>query len=558
MATGAITSLGIGSGLDLQNILDQLREADGAQIRAKENKKTEYQDKINAYNGVNARLFAMKSNALNLSLASNFIKRSMTVTNENVLDAVVVDGIDKSAYTIDLDQKAQRNSWKADGVSSTDDSMFAQPTTGITEPNDIVTTVSETMSMYYGESGSEKPIDIDLTSGLSLSDIVDTINSSANNKDGDGTQLVKASLGMNSDEEYYIRLSAASGGNSADSEITVDPGFAYVQPDTTISIEQNDIAMHLSVKPGTTYQGMVDLINNAADNPGVTAAMINNGDATNPYQFTLTADNTGENGRISVSEDLTLTEVTGAAGASLDAMFSVNGIAYRRQSNSSISDVISGVTLNLKNTGETTININAEMDSVKDEIVSLVDGFNELTSYIKGSEDAEETDENAQFLAGSNDLNRLVSSLKSLISTRVNLSSAYTSLSDLGVEIQKDGTITLDEKILDQAMAADPDAVTSLFIGDSDNDITGLGDIINDSLTGMVGSQSAVSTEIDVLETMTDRLDKEIENATERLDKRYETMTAEFARLDSYIRQLNSEANAMQSMFDSVDKKNNK
>jgi len=533
MATGAITSLGIGSGLDLQNILDQLREADGAQIRAKENKKTEYQDKINAYNGVNARLFAMKSNALNLSLASNFIKRSMTVTNENVLDAVVVDGIDKSAYTIDLDQKAQRNSWKADGVSSTDDSMFAQPTTGITEPNDIVTTVSETMSMYYGESGSEKPIDIDLTSGLSLSDIVDTINSSANNKDGDGTQLVKASLGMNSDEEYYIRLSAASGGNSADSEITVDPGFAYVQPDTTISIEQNDIAMHLSVKPGTTYQGMVDLINNAADNPGVTAAMINNGDATNPYQFTLTADNTGENGRISVSEDLTLTEVTGAAGASLDAMFSVNGIAYRRQSNSSISDVISGVTLNLKNTGETTININAEMDSVKDEIVSLVDGFNELTSYIKGSEDAEETDENAQFLAGSNDLNRLVSSLKSLISTRVNLSSAYTSLSDLGVEIQKDGTITLDEKILDQAMAADPDAVTSLFIGDSDNDITGLGDIINDSLTGMVGSQSAVSTEIDVLETMTDRLDKEIENATERLDKRYETMTAEFARLDS-------------------------
>lgn len=555
MATGSITSLGIGSGLDLQNILDQLKEADGAQIRAKENQKTEYENKINAYNGVNARLFTMKSNALNLSLQSNFIQRSLTVTDENVLDAVVVDGVAKSSYTIDLAQKAQRNSWTSDGVSSASDVMFAEPTTGIMDPNDIVTTINETMSVYYGESGSEQQIDVALTAGLTLSEIVDEINTSANNKDGNDTQLVKASLGLNNDEEYYIRLSAVSGGNSADAEISV-AGFDYVQPDTTLSITQNDTSMYLSVRPGTTYQGAVDLVNNATDNPGVTAAMIDNGDAANPYQFTLTADNTGEDARISLT-NLTLTEVTGAAGASLDAMFTVNGIAYRRQSSSAINDVISGVTLNLKNTGETTININAEMDPIKQEVVSLVDGFNDLISYVKGSEDDDEASQNAEFLSNSNDLNRLVSRLNSLMTTRIDLNSEYTSLTDLGMGINKDGTITLDEKTLDQAIASDPESVTSLFLGDDENDITGLGNIINDSLTDMVGSQSIVSTEIDSLEAMMGRLDKEIESATDRLDKRYEIMTAEFARLDSYIRQLNSEADYMQSMFDSFNKKDN-
>ena len=36
MATGSITSLGIGSGLDLQDIIDQLKEVDEAQITAKQ------------------------------------------------------------------------------------------------------------------------------------------------------------------------------------------------------------------------------------------------------------------------------------------------------------------------------------------------------------------------------------------------------------------------------------------------------------------------------------------------------------------------------------------
>ena len=557
MASGSITSVGIGSGLDLQNILDQLKEADRGVINAKVAKKTGYQKEINSYNGVNAKLFAMKSNALDLSLQSNYMQSSSSVTDDNILDAVVVVGVEESSYTIDFTQKAQRNSWESAGTASVNDIMFAEPVTGIAGPDEVVTTISETMSIYYGESGSEQQIDISLASGLSLTEIVEQINSSSNNQDGDGVQLVNATLGLNSDEEYYIRLSAVSGGNSADSEISV-AGFTYVQADTMISITQDDTSMYLSVRPGASFQEVTDLINTAADNPGVTAAMIDNGDASDPYQFTLSADNTGENARITLS-NLVLTEATGAAAASLDAMLTVNGIAYRRQSNEAISDIITGVTLNLRNIGETTVNIETDMSSIKENIISLVEGFNNLVSYIKGSNDTteektsddEKEDETVNPLAESNDVNRLISKLKSLMTSIVDIDSGYTSLADLGMVVNKDGTISLDEDDLDQAIASNPDAVTSLFLGDAEKDITGMGDLINDSIKNMVSSQGVIATEIDTLKAMSARLDKDIETSTERLDKRYETMTAEFIRLDSYIRQLNSEASYMQTMFDS-------
>ena len=559
MTTGSITSLGIGSGLDLQNILDQLKEVDKSVINSKEAKKTEYQETINAYNGVNARLFSMKSDALNLSLQSNFIKTTSSITDEDVLSATVVDGVEESSYTIDFTQKAQRNSWESTGVASKDDIMFSEPASGIASPDEAVTTTTEIMSIYYGESGSEQQIDINLESGLSLLEITEQINLSANNIDSDGNQIVQASFKMDSNEEYYIRLSAVSGGDSADSEITVDAGFSgssYVAPDTMVSITQNENTMYLNVAAGSTHQQVAELINNAEYNPGITAAIIDNGDGTNPYQFTLTADKTGEDARITMS-NLSLTEVSGADADSLDAMLTVNGIAYRRQSNSTINDIIIGVTMNLKDIGETTININAEMNSVKEDIISFVDNFNSLISYVKGSSDntddndASETEGN-QYLSNSNNINRMLREVKSLVSTVLDVDSAYSSLLDLGIELNKDGTLSLDQELLDQATASNPDAVKALFVGDLDEGITGIGDIINDSLTNMLSDQGMVATEIDSLTTRSARVDKDIETATAQLDKRYEIMRADFARLDSYIRQLNSEAEYMTSMFDSL------
>ncbi len=566
MATGSITSLGIGSGLDLQNILDQLKGVDEARITAKENTKTQLQAQVDAYNTVNAKLFSIKSDALNLSLASNFMDNSVSVTDEDILSATVGDGYDESSYSIDVTRKAQRNSWESTAVESKTDIMFAEPASGIADHDTTqVTTQNETLSVFYGAAGDQQQIDISLASGLTLSEITEEINNSSNNKDADGNQLVTASFTLGDNGDYYIRLSAASGGNTADSEISV-AGFDWVAADTTVTIAQGDDTMYLSVPPGTTYEETANLINGSQDNPGVTAAMIDNGDSTAPYQLTLTSDDTGEDARISLTNLDDLTEVTGAGAQSLNAEFTVNGISYSRQSNTAIDDVITGVTFDLKNTGEVTLNIEVNHDTVKEDILSMIEGFNDLVSYIEGTQTDEESadtgddanEETDNPLNGSSSANRIVYQLQSLLTNVLDLDTSYTSLTDLGLEISSDGTFSIDEDTLDEAIAADPDAIEALFLGNTDEDITGFADIINDAVTDIVSSTGVVSTEIDEAEAKITRLDKDIETETERLTKKYDTMAKEFAQLDTYISRLNSEAGVLTSMIDAFSKANEK
>ena len=253
---------------------------------------------------------------------------------------------------------------------------------------------------------------------------------------------------------------------------------------------------------------------------------------------------------------------SGAAAQSLNAGFTVNGITYSRQSNTGINDVIAGVTFDLKKIGESTVNVEVNHDTVKDDITAMIQEFNDLVTYItKGTETdatdtdedtatAEETDEETDNpLENSSSANRIVFQLKSLLNSVLDFDTGYTSLSDLGLEFSSTGTISIDEKALDQAISTDPDAVKSLFVGDSDKEVTGLADLINTALADMVSSTGISTTEIDEAESKITRLDKDIETETERLTKKYETMAREFAQLDSYISQLNSEASALTSMI---------
>jgi flagellar hook-associated protein 2 len=361
--------------------------------------------------------------------------------------------------------------------------------------------------------------------------------------------------------EYYIRLSSVAGGDDAGEQISVS-GFDYAKADTTISIARADSKdpMYLSIAPGTTYAGMADLINGAGNNPGVTAAIIDTGETTDPYRLTLTSNATGEKSRISV-QNLPMTEINGADGDSLNASFSINGVSYQRQTNEAINDVISGVSLTLKKTGETTVSIQKNTEPIKETILSLVEKYNAVLAEIKGTGSTavtgtttDETDENPfknDYRATS-----ILSKFKSLFTTSIDASFKYKNLTDIGIEINKDGTMSLDENDLDQAIALDPNAIANLFIGDTDNGITGLGDILNNGINDLIGSNGIVTTEIDEAKTKMARLDENIKTATEQLDKRYEIMTSRFVQLDTYMRRLNSESEYMQSLIDSFNNTN--
>ena len=184
-SVGSVTSRGVGSGFELQQMLDDFREVDEAPIELMREDMTEIETEITILDEVTAKLIAMKSHALSLSLESNFIERSVTASDEDVATATALRGAAVSSTSIDVVRLATKSSWQTAGVASADTIAYIptaqESTTGLANA-DQAAAVNEdgTMTISYGESTI---INIDLTARMSLDDVAEAVNSATDNDD---------------------------------------------------------------------------------------------------------------------------------------------------------------------------------------------------------------------------------------------------------------------------------------------------------------------------------------------------------------------------------------
>lgn len=557
MSTATISSLGLGSGLELQDILDQLREVDERPINSLQTEKIQAEEQLAEYNVVNGMLLTMKSHALALSLEGNFLEKDISVSDEDVVTATVVAGASKASNSLEVVGLATRSSWQTAGVASASTSAYVptiqESTTGFASADTSVITTDEAMTITYGNGETKETINVNLTSGWSLDEIVTAINTDDENTD---KAYVTAET-FEVDGSHYLRIKATSSeGSGEDYRVMVtDPptGLSFAAPDATFSYSLGiGDPITISVSADTTISYLAELINDDPDNPGVTASVIDDGTGTDPYRLVLIADDTGEDNRIELSQeldDLELSELEGAGESSLNSIVIVNGITYQRQSNTGITDIIQGVTLNLESVGTSSVIVSDDTELIKSEIIGLVESFNGLVQeIITNSSYAEET-EDWGILASSFSVKRLPQELSALMNTIVKTVDSSTSLHDLGMEVNRDGTITLDEDVLNNAISSGYNDVKDLFLGDEDAGVTGLGDLINGTLRDITMYSGLIDSEKDAVQDQIDRIEEDIETATERLDKRYEDMARQFAMLDVFMSRMQAQSTFIDEMF---------
>jgi flagellar hook-associated protein 2 len=439
---GNISSIGLGSALPLQNILDQLRQIDEQPTKTKTNQVTELKGKLEEFTVVKNKLLTMKSHALDLTLNSSFLGRAVSNSNADVLEATAVDGATVQSASVTVERLAAKSTFQlTNGVASQDTAPFAQ-----------------------------------------------------------------------------------LGGT----EIT------------------------LNVTAGTTLTALAKLINDDEQNPGLTASVIDNGDAQNPYVLVLQANNTGEENRISQITGLVMTEVQGAAPGSLNSKITVDGISYQRQTNA-ITDVLAGVTLRLKDTGSTSVSLSQDNSAVREAVTGLVEAYNDVIQEISTHVAYDEETKKAGVLAGTS-IPNVVSSLRELMSTVVKADTTgnITSMYDLGVAFNRDGTLSLDNEVLDAALRDNGEGVEAFFLGDTDQKIEGFADLINERFRALTSSSGLVETEKKATQNRIDGLQLQIARDTERLDKKYESLSQQFIELDRYMNQQSSIANFLTGQFASL------
>ncbi len=232
----------------------------------------------------------------------------------------------------------------------------------------------------------------------------------------------------------------------------------------------------------------------------------------------------------------------------LNSKIIVDGLTIYRDGNT-LTDVFPGLTITLKKptTSEQEFTIDTDKEAIKKEIESFIDAYNELQKFIQQKTLVDgEADIRAE-LAGDTTFTGLRYNLRTELAREVTgqPADAPTLLSDIGITVNRDGTLTLsDEEALFSALEDNQDAVASLF-----NGTDGYATRLKSRLDAFLGSKGIVNTRIGVIKDRIDRLDTEIKKWEERLSRRESMLREQFAQVQETLALLNGQQATLNSYF---------
>lgn len=346
--------------------------------------------------------------------------------------------------------------------------------------------------------------------------------------------------------EEYFRVSASSTAmqgsyninviSLAQREKEVSQGFANVSDKAfgtgRISIQVgNGDAVQIDIgEDNNSLSGIRDAINAAG--AGVKAAIINDGDADNPYRLVITADDAGTpvelsanlNGGSYANPLFTQTQEGSRAHIQVD------GIDIYRNSNT-ITEAIPGVTIDLikkhDEPGQTTgLQVDLDVDAVEKKVRDFVTAYNEIISFVAKQQDASWGRD-----AGLQGPKR---NLQMMISSAIGGDNSFQALTQLGMETQRDGTLKVDGTKLKDVIQKDLDGVVGLFAGQE-----GVEGIAAKFKTFLKGQTDRTTGILASRKTATDsslrRIDQQIERQESRLEQREKTLRAQFTAMEDLV-----------------------
>jgi flagellar hook-associated protein 2 len=153
--------------------------------------------------------------------------------------------------------------------------------------------------------------------------------------------------------------------------------------------------------------------------------------------------------------------------AAQDAQFTLDGVAMTSASNT-VSNAISGLTLNLlgTNSGSTTnVTVSRSVSAIESAVTGLVSAYNSAAATIKSLTAYDTSTNTAQTLTGDFTTLSIQSQLRSIMTASTSLDAGgVTSLADLGVTFNKDGTVSLNTTTLDSALSDSTVDTSALFL----------------------------------------------------------------------------------------------
>lgn len=328
---------------------------------------------------------------------------------------------------------------------------------------------------------------------------------------------------------------------------------------STFTEDESQDAVDITIESGATLADVAIAIN--ASGAGVSAYVANGssgaqlvikGATGQTSGFIIEATETDGDAGLA---DLAWTPSTDSGelkSTAADAAFTLDGVAYTSDSNT-LTDIVTGLTIKLTGTNSgspATIGFDDPSDSISSAMSDLVEALNEVVSELTDAMDM-----TSGTLGNDSGARALRSALTSLAGQEIMPDAADgepSTLADLGLKIERDGTFSLDSSRLKATLESYPEAAGAMWttglygvfatidsISRTASSTTGYG-----SLGGSVTRYTAMKATVDKQATT---LDEKQEDMRQRLVTRFAVMDTNVSASQSTLSFLKAQIAAWNS-----------
>jgi len=322
-----------------------------------------------------------------------------------------------------------------------------------------------------------------------------------------------------------------------------------------LSISSNGLTekIEVDIPPDSTLHDIAAAINRAAQGKGVNASIIH---AHDGEHLVLNATDTGLNHAISVTasnDNGTLAALTwdGHNGglhqvtAACNAKLRVDGFEAESASNQ-VSDLLPGITLKLNRlTSGAPIQLTISRDDapLTQQLHQFVDAWNAACKLITSASAYDPANHKAAVLTGDALVRGLQQQLRSVSGSQI------IGLRQLGLDINKQGHLSLNENQLQRALAENPAAAVTLL---------GKEGVLSKTLNGLLdshlGTSGTLGQRSEALNKQIKRLEEDMNQLDARMAKVAARYNAQFSAMDNLVAQMQRTSDYLAQQLASLQK----
>lgn len=333
-------------------------------------------------------------------------------------------------------------------------------------------------------------------------------------------------------------------------------------------------AVNIDIPAGSDSLADVrDAINDA--NAGVRASIITDasgsrltissidGGGTNTLRITATdddGDNLDASGLSSLAFDPDATAGSGRnleqKAEGIDAEVVIDGIMVYSPTNQ-LKGVVDGVDLTVAKTttagNPVSIKLERTATDARAAVESFIKAYNDFNTKSRELTAYNAETRVAGTLQGDSTVRTIGNALKSVVGSDVSTGGSLSRLSDIGITLQRDGSLKMDAAKFDKAFSTDPTQVEKLFSGSTTAAPPGGFAVqLKSTIEGMLDTEGALSNRTDSMNANLRTLSKRKDDVNTRLELVEARLRRQFTALDTNIGRLNATSSYLSQQLASL------